>query len=93
MKTDMAKQRTSFALDEETIRLLQHLAGQWRVSQAEVVRRAVRLAVEQDWTDTVYIRQRLAEYQDAGRITAEAADEYLGDVAADRAGWERGGAS
>jgi hypothetical protein len=86
----MAKQRTSFALDGETIRVLQELAERWRVSQAEVVRRAVRAAAEADRSDSVGLTDRLARYRDAGRMTAEAAEAYLGQLAGDRAGWERG---
>ena len=85
-----AKYRTSFALDEETIRTLQNLAARWRVSQAEVVRRAVRYAAAEEQTDADRLQQRLAEYREAGKITPEDADRYLGQVAAERAGWERG---
>lgn len=86
----LAKQRTSFALDAETIRVLQDLAERWRVSQAEVVRRAVRAAAEADRADAEGLVDRLSRYRDAGRLTAEAAEEYLGQVAGDRASWERG---
>ena len=36
--------RTTFALDKATAKTLKRLAGLWRVSQAEVVRRAVAQA-------------------------------------------------
>ena len=86
-----AKHRTSFALDQETIRLIQHLAAQWHVSQAEVVRRAVRVTAERERSSAVELQERLSNYQDAGWITAETADRYLSEISADRAGWERGG--
>lgn len=86
-----AKHRTSFALDEETIRRIQHLAAQWHVSQAEVVRRAVRMTAEGERSDADQLRERLTSYQEAGRMTAETADQYLAEVSADRAGWKRGG--
>ena len=86
----IAKQRTSFALDGETIRLLQALANRWQVSQAEVVRRAVRLASEADRSDAEGLIARLDDYRAAGRLTAEEAEAYLGVVAADRASWDRG---
>ncbi|TVR89620.1 MAG: ribbon-helix-helix protein, CopG family [Spirochaetaceae bacterium] len=85
-----AKHRTSFALDEETLRLLQQLAGQWRVSQAEVVRRSVRLAVEQDRTNTSRLRERLGSYQEAGHLSSDEAEGFLGRIAAERADWGRG---
>lgn len=86
----LSKQRTSFALDGETIRLLQRLSGQWNVSQAEVVRRAVRLAAEKERSDPGRLLERLTEYRNQGRIEPEEAERYLGEVAAERAGWERG---
>ena len=86
----IAKKRTSFALDEETLTLVQSLAAQWQVSQAEVVRRAVRVAADRDHADTEGILARLAAYRSAGRLTAEQADAYLGTVAEGRAAWERG---
>lgn len=85
-----SKQRTSFALDHETLRYLQQLAEQWHTSQAEVVRRAVRLAVEQDRIDTEGIAARLKEYQSAARLTSEQADRYTSELAAERADWQRG---
>lgn len=86
----VSKHRTSFALDEETLRMLQQLAGQWRVSQAEVVRRSVRLAAEHDRTNISGLRQSLAAYQETGRLSAEEADSFLGRIAAERADWGRG---
>lgn len=88
-----SKHRTSFALDDETIRLLRHLAVQWRVSQAEAVRRAVRQAAEADRSDAVGLKLRLENYRRAGRITAEAAEAYLSALDIDRAAWERSGQS
>lgn len=88
-----SKHRTSFALDEDTIRGIQHLASQWQVSQAEVVRRAIRMTAERERSEANRIHRRLTEYQDAGRMTAEVADEYLSEVAADRSDWKRGSLS
>lgn len=85
------KHRTSFALDEETMRLIQQLASQWGVSQAEVVRRAVRMTADAQRSNVYQLRERLRDYQEAGGMTAETADQYLNEVSADRAGWERGG--
>ena len=67
-----AKHRTSFALDQETIRLIQHLAAQWHVSQAEVVRRAVRITAEGERSSAFELQERLSDYQDAGWIAAAA---------------------
>jgi hypothetical protein len=37
--------RSTYALDAETARLIKQLAATWGVSQAEVIRRSVRIAV------------------------------------------------
>ena len=39
--------RATYALDRETAESIRRLAGRWRTSQAEVIRRAVRSAAEQ----------------------------------------------
>ena len=39
--------RTSMALDEPTLKALAELAGRWKVSKAEVLRRAVRRLKEE----------------------------------------------
>lgn len=88
-----SKQRTSFALDPETIARLQVLAGRWGVSQAEVVRRSVRQAAEAERSDSEGLVARLADYQHGGAVVAEEADAYLRQVDADRRSWERGGGS
>ena len=40
--------RATYALDSETDHRIRRLAKQWDVSQAEVIRRSVRAAVEQN---------------------------------------------
>lgn len=40
--------RSTYALDEQTARRIRRLAEHWRVSQAEVIRRSVRQAEEQE---------------------------------------------
>ena len=87
-----AKQRTSFALDADTINRLHALSVRWRVSQAEVVRRAVRIAAEGDRDDAESLTRRLEDYWHGGGICAEDAERYLAQAAADRAEWQRGGA-
>ena len=83
--------RTTFALDEPTIRRLRRLADRWRVSQAEVVRRAIERAEREAETETAALLQRLETYQARGGLDGRAAEEYLGEVAENRADWGRGG--
>jgi predicted transcriptional regulator len=80
--------RTSFALDEGTIRRLKRLAQQWRVSQAEVLRRAIRDAAEkaEDRGDPV---ARLRAFHARGGLAAATARVYLREVDRDRSQWRR----
>lgn len=82
--------RTSFALDETTIIKLQKLASLWRVSQAEVVRRAIERADAATLAETDLATARLRSYHGRGGLAAERADAYLGEVATQRADWRRG---
>jgi hypothetical protein len=77
------KHRTSFALDEATAVRLKRLAQRWKVSQAEVVRRAVKLAEE------TTVQQQLQEYRKRNRLSRDAADSYLKQVSENRANWGR----
>jgi hypothetical protein len=82
--------RTTFALDEATIRKMNRLAGKWRVSQAEVVRRAIGQADANDERGTGSRVVRLRTYHLQGGMSAEAADSYLEETAESRADWGRG---
>lgn len=85
-----SKQRTSFALDSETIELLQSLSSLWKVSQAEVVRRAVRIAAAERERQIDALQSQLRDYWQGGGVCAEAAESYLGEVRDARQSWERG---
>jgi hypothetical protein len=79
--------RTSFALDDETIRKMRALARRWRVSQAEVVRRAISEAADRAEEDPI---RRLREFHSRGGLAADVADGYMAEVRGGRAGWRRG---
>lgn len=82
--------RTSFALDHATVERLQRLARRWNVSQAEVVRRAVRAAADQADAEGDSVAERLETYRAGDRLAPEAADAYLSRVREDRSDWIRG---
>jgi len=82
-------QRTTFALDEATIRRLKRLSKLWRISQAEVVRRAVERAERESDEKNPDPLVRLKAYHAAGGLDAGKAAEYLGEVAESRADWGR----
>jgi hypothetical protein len=81
--------RTTFALDEVTIQKMRHLAKSWKVSQAEVVRRAIEQADRQAVREKTQIIDRLAAYHQQGSLSASQAKTYLEEVAENRAEWGR----
>jgi len=82
--------RATYALDEETIQRIKKLAALRHISQAEVVRRAVAQAEEKADRETEEKLKRLKAYHQGGGITAEKAEEYLGEVKEGRSSWGRG---
>jgi hypothetical protein len=83
------ERRTSFALDELTIQRMKRLARTWRVSQAEVVRRAIEQALADDERGRNALLTRLDAYHQRNGVNAAAADRYLEEVAENRAEWGR----
>ena len=82
-----SKHRTSFALDEQTMERLRRLSARWNVSQAEVVRRAVEIAENQDRNAGSEVREQLQSYRASGRMKPDEADAYLAEVREDRRQW------
>ena len=87
----MAKmnRRTTFALDEETILRLRKLAAIWHVSQAEVVRKAIKKAESEFNTGNRDKLDLLRQYHEREEIKIEVADTYLDEVAENRSSWGR----
>ena len=81
--------RTSFALDEETTRKIKRLAQRWRVSQAEVLRRAISEAAEKAEKEGDPM-QRLRQFHAQRGLTKETADAYVREISRSRSEW-RGG--
>jgi Arc/MetJ-type ribon-helix-helix transcriptional regulator len=82
--------RATFALDEETIQSIKKLSSLMHVSQAEVVRRAVALAEKIADGEAAEKINRVKAYHQQGGISAEKAEEYLGEVRKNRSSWGRG---
>jgi Arc/MetJ-type ribon-helix-helix transcriptional regulator len=82
-----SKYRTSFALDGRTIERLRRLSARWKVSQAEVVRRAVEIAERQDRDAASEVREQLQSYRASGKLNPQEADAYLEEVREDRRQW------
>lgn len=82
--------RTTFALDAETARRLKKLAALWRVSQAEVVRRAVAQAeagAETNRADPVTALHAL--HARGQGLDPKAAKAYLSEVRQSRKTWRQ----
>lgn len=78
--------RATFALDEGTTARIKSLAKLWKVSQAEVVRRAVSLAeAPASKPDPVALLQQL--HATGAGLPAKAAKAYLAEVREDRKKW------
>ena len=76
--------RTTFALDRDSMLRLRRLSRRWGVSQAEVVRRALREV--ESAAEAVDPLVALRALQTAGEaVTREEADRYLAEVDEDRA--------
>jgi len=81
--------RTSFALDDGTIRRLKKLARLWHVSQAEAVRRAIERAETELATQVTERLERLQAYHDRGGLEAASAEAWLAELAEQRRDWGR----
>ncbi len=81
--------RTTFALDEETILRLRKLAAVWHVSQAEVVRKAIKKAEDDFDTEREEKLDRLRMYHKNSGVKSKIADAYLDEVAENRSSWGR----
>lgn len=78
--------RTSMALDAGTVRALKDLSEKWRISKAEVIRRAVRQlndkAEQQDRAPTPL--EALDWLQQGGGLVTEDAAKFRAEVKANR---------
>jgi Arc/MetJ-type ribon-helix-helix transcriptional regulator len=80
--------RTTFALDQPTAARLKRLATRWRVSQAEVVRRAVAEAEANAAAKVADPAAALKQMVESGQgLEPAKADAYLKQVRADRKRW------
>ena len=76
--------RTTFSLDDRAIQRLRSLSRRWKVSQAEVIRRALEAADQQP--DNTALAD-LEAYHHKGGLVAEKADSYLKEWSESREDW------
>lgn len=78
--------RTTLALDEGTAARIKSLAKLWKVSQAEVVRRAVsQMGSQPPKADPIVLLEQLES--SGAALSAKAATAYLSRVRQDRRAW------
>lgn len=81
--------RTTFSLDEETIIRLKKLATLWHISQAEVVRKAIKKAESDLNTKTGEKLDQLRQYHKYNDMSIDSVDEYLHELVEYRSSWDR----
>ena len=84
----MTQYRTTFSFDRTTMFTLKNLAARWRVSQAEVVRRALVFVNQNESLGTTSSPlSRLENYQKTGSMVREEAELYLQTAKNERKSW------
>ncbi|MBT3271507.1 MAG: ribbon-helix-helix protein, CopG family [Spirochaetales bacterium] len=83
------KNRTTFSLDDISIKRLRYLAKVLHISQAEVVRRALEKAEQEFKQTAIDPIQQLEEWHKKPGFEKTTAAEYLIEVAEGRADWGR----
>jgi hypothetical protein len=86
----MTQYRTTFSFDRTTMFTLKNLAARWRVSQAEVVRRALEFVNQNESLGvTSSPLSSLEQYQKTGSLVREEAERYLQTTRDDRKSWRK----
>jgi hypothetical protein len=75
--------RTTYALDEETVRRLEGLARQWNVSKSEALRRAIRAADSTSTTPDDRLKA-LDELQASMHLSGSRAEAWVRQVRTER---------
>jgi Arc/MetJ-type ribon-helix-helix transcriptional regulator len=75
--------RTTYALDEQTVRRLEGLAHQWNVSKSEALRRAIRAADSTSTTSDDRLKA-LDELQASMQLAKGRADAWVRKVRTER---------
>jgi hypothetical protein len=76
--------RTTYALDPETVEALERMAGRWRVSKSEALRRAVRAAAASEPGPSTEAVRALEDLQRSLALTGRRADTWARRARAER---------
>ena len=77
--------RTTFSLDDVTVTRIRRLAAQWKVSQAEVIRRVVASVDATATPDPLAMLEAL--HRSGGGLSSARATSYLAEVHEGRKAW------
>jgi predicted transcriptional regulator len=77
--------RTTFALDETTVKRLKKLSAKCHMSQSEIIRRSVEAMEAEMKTALRNPLELLAEYHDQGGLDSYKAEQFLLEAAEARA--------
>jgi len=77
--------RTTFSLDQTTVARIRRLAAEWKVSQAEVIRRVVASTDAATKLDPLAMLDAL--HQSGGGLSSAKAESYLTAVHEGRKDW------
>jgi hypothetical protein len=77
--------RSTYSLDEATVKRIELLSQRWGVAKSEVLRRAVRMADEQSAVSDRL--QVLAHLQASMQMTPEKERAWLDEIRAERDAW------
>lgn len=78
------KIKSTYALDQETVQRLEHLARRWGVSKSEVLRRAIRAAASESSEVATDAVSALDELQRSLRVSRAKAQAWAGRSRAER---------
>lgn len=70
------KLKSTYSMDEETVRILEGLARRWEVSKSEALRRAIQMAAAEEAPGRGALRA-LEEAQRSLRLTSKAAAAWM----------------
>ncbi len=76
--------RATYALDAETVRLLNDLADRQGTSKSEAIRRAIRLAAERAVEEAADPAAALEAFQQELALSPESAAEWIAEIRAER---------
>jgi len=80
----ISKIKATYSLDVKTVELLESMALRWNVSKSEALRRAIRLAANQEYDDAAVRLALLDRIQSQSTMTEEKARRWEEQIRKER---------